>query len=63
MVLFYMLEIIAVIMIFYAATLLLNVEWDFCQERNGKDSLSIPLDAFYQLPVLDRKNIKLDLLL
>ena len=23
----------------------------FCQERNGKDSLSIPLDAFYQLPV------------
>ena len=37
MVLFYMLEIIAVIMIFYAATLLLNVEWDFCQERNGKD--------------------------
>lgn len=23
----------------------------FAKERNGKDSLSIPLDAFYQLPV------------
>ena len=52
MVLFYMLEIIAVIMIFYAA----NVATErgmgfFAKKENGKDSLSIPLDAFYQLPV------------
>ena len=42
MVLFYMLEIIAVIMIFYAATLLLNVEWDFLPRKKWKRFLVYP---------------------